>query len=178
MPYINQARRDELNSLTNFNWPKTAGELNFLFTQALIYSESKHVLDTALTTFATSYLLQKDDMSYQLINDIMGAALCAGAEWSARTGKPHGWRTDCIKEFLVWFYQDIGHPYEQEKREKNGDVYPVSLGGTAPEAWPKDSTKEERDYVRDLLSGDAFTIIDMDLPVGQAPGRQYGPETA
>lgn len=167
MPYINQKRRDELNTMSKYHPPQTAGELNYRFTQALIYSEDQNTLDTALTVFATGYIMSKDELSYQVLNDIMGAALCAGAEWSARTGIHRGWRTECLKDFLVWFYKDIARPYEEEKCKKNGDVYPARFGGTAKEEWPRVTTPSEVDLMRGIFPDN-----------GQAPIGQYGPETA
>lgn len=177
MPYIRQERREVLNNMSKYNPPQTPGELNYQFTQAMIYSETKKTLDQAFATFSLGYILEKE-LGYATINDIMGALICAGAEWAARTGKSHCWQTDALKDYMAWFYKDIATPYEKDKRAKNGDVYPVRLGGTAKEEWPKYVSEEERDLIKDisLLSG-AF-IKDDDLSVGQAPIGQYGPETA
>ena len=80
MPYINRVRRAQIQSGES---PKTPGELN--------YSITLEILD---------YCLGKD-LSYQLINDIVGALEGAKLE----------------------FYRRVAVPYEDKKILENGDVY-------------------------------------------------------
>lgn len=81
MPYIKQERRKELvaGSLPI----ETPGELNFKFTSDINY-----------------YIVNKG-LSYQTINDIVGALEGAKLE----------------------FYRRVAAPYEDTKIKENGDVY-------------------------------------------------------
>jgi hypothetical protein len=83
MPYIKQERRALLIPAADIA-PKTAGELNFQFTQ-----------------LALAYLRVRG-LSYQTINDIVGALEGAKLE----------------------FYRRVAAPYEDTKIKENGDVYP------------------------------------------------------
>jgi hypothetical protein len=81
MPYISQSRRDALG--TGNVVPATAGELNYMLTrQCLAYMSGQ-------------------DLSYQTINDVMGALQGATLE----------------------MYRRVAVPYEDYKLELNGDVY-------------------------------------------------------
>ena len=87
MPYIKQARRDALRK--NGHDMEGAGELNYLLTRlALLYIEQRGGVEC---------------LSYQMINDIIGAFEGAKME----------------------FYRRIAVPYEQSKIRTNGDVYPL-----------------------------------------------------
>jgi len=84
MPYIKQKDRFRL---ADTQIPHTAGELNYL-----------------ITTTCIDYLNQADEthgMSYQIINDIMGALEGAKQE----------------------FYLRVAIPYEKSKIKENGDVF-------------------------------------------------------
>lgn len=81
MPYITQSDRSELITLEHS--PETSGELNYLFTHYIVdYVEEK-------------------GLSYQTINDVVGALEGAKME----------------------FYRRVAVPYETRKCEENGDVY-------------------------------------------------------
>lgn len=81
MPYIDEGRRYEIDS--GYGAPSTAGELNYYLTMTLL-----------------RYVGEKK-LSYQTINDIIGALEGAKLE----------------------FYRRIVVPYEDKKKEENGDVY-------------------------------------------------------
>lgn len=81
MPYIQQTRRDAL--LKNELDMQSAGELNYTLTRILL-----------------RYMKQKG-LSYQTINDILGALEGAKAE----------------------FYRRVAVPYEKTKLKENGDFY-------------------------------------------------------
>ncbi len=83
MPYISQGRRHELADLDNDERTQTPGELNYM-----------------LTLFCKDYL-DRHGLSYQTINDIVGALEGAKLE----------------------FYARVARPYEDEKIKQNGDVY-------------------------------------------------------
>lgn len=80
MPYIKQERREELTDLPA---PETPGELNYLLTVVC-----RNYLDAKL-------------LSYQSINDVVGALEGAKLE----------------------FYRRVAAPYEDSKIKENGDVY-------------------------------------------------------
>lgn len=80
MPYIKQIRK---TCLEGGDDPKNPGELNFLVTECV-----KEYLDA-------------HGLSYQTINDIMGALEGAKLE----------------------FYRRVAGPYEDIKIKENGDVY-------------------------------------------------------
>ena len=80
MPYIQPESRD---SLIQSREAQSPGELNFLFTKDVVgYVERK-------------------GLSYQTINDVLGALDGARAE----------------------FYRRVAAPYEDQKIKENGDVY-------------------------------------------------------
>jgi hypothetical protein len=81
MPYIKQLDRDALQCGTRK--ADTAGELNYTF-----------------TLFALEYI-QRKGLSYQHINDVLGALDGAKLE----------------------FYRRLAAPYEDKKIAENGDVY-------------------------------------------------------
>jgi hypothetical protein len=81
MPYIKKLRREELEKEGYF--PSNVGELNYI-----------------LTLISREYMETKG-LSYQTINDIIGALEGAKLE----------------------FYRRIASPYEDEKITENGDVY-------------------------------------------------------
>ena len=64
-----------------------------------VYPETPGELNYCLTTLCTSYLSQ--GMSYKVLNEIIGALEC------------------CKQEF----YSRVIVPYEEKKKEENGDVF-------------------------------------------------------
>ena len=82
MPYIKQARRDELAEVDGIASPDNAGELNY-----------------AITLLLTAYV-EQHGLSYQHINDCMGACSGAAAE----------------------FYRRVAVKYEEAKIKENGDM--------------------------------------------------------
>jgi len=83
LPYIKQEQREELFDNPEYNQPDNPGELNFMFSQ-----------------YCRNYIDTKG-LSYQTINDIVGALEGAKLE----------------------FYARVVRPYEDKKIEENGDVY-------------------------------------------------------
>lgn len=81
MPYIKKEYRDEIKA--GIVIPATAGELNYQFTECIV-----------------NYIRQCG-MSYQTVNDIVGALEGAKLE----------------------FYRRVAAPYEEEAIQRNGDVY-------------------------------------------------------
>lgn len=90
MPYITQDRRTEFE--VYFPHKLTCGDLNYM-----------------ITKLCCGYM-EQHGLSYQTINDILGALDGASKE----------------------FYRRIAIPYENTKITANGDVYPV---GTTDAMW-------------------------------------------
>lgn len=82
MPYIQKQRRDELEAGFVAS-PDTPGELNYMLTKLCVTYCAEH------------------GISYQRINDVLGALEGAKLE----------------------FYRRLAAPYEDKKIAENGDVY-------------------------------------------------------
>jgi hypothetical protein len=80
MPYIKYERREKIAMLDN---PRTVGELNYLITSACVE------------------WIERNDLSYSTINEVIGVLECAKLE----------------------FYRRMASPYEDKRKEENGDVY-------------------------------------------------------
>lgn len=110
MPYITQAARfdmlEEMRSYSTTPSTDTAGELNYLISSILV-----------------NYILN-NGLSYQSINDIIGALDGASKE----------------------FYRRVVVPYEDLKRHQNGDVYQDILAEASEtsEAWADRMRKDNR----------------------------------
>lgn len=83
MPYVTEHTRTNLQ--LGFVHPHTAGELNYKLTLQLL-----------------NYI-EYNNLSYQTINDVIGALEGAKLE----------------------FYRRVAVPYENRKIKENGDVYPA-----------------------------------------------------
>jgi hypothetical protein len=83
MPYIPDANRKEVDPQYESRSPRNPGELNYVF-----------------TTLIKRYL-EDQEISYQTINDVMGALEGAKLE----------------------FYRRVAVPYENTKLSLNGDAY-------------------------------------------------------
>lgn len=81
MPYINAKARERLN---NGGHPETPGELNY-----------------AITKLVDDYLIQKGEIRYAHVNEVIGAIECAKLE----------------------LYRRVAAPYEDQKITEAGDVY-------------------------------------------------------
>lgn len=86
MPYIHPDRRAKLDKFAALP-PQTPGELNYRITKQITQYLASQDLDQAL--------------SYDVINDVLGALEGAKLE----------------------FYRRIATPYEERKLAQNGDVY-------------------------------------------------------
>lgn len=86
MPYINQTERSMLDprKLEGITFPTKAGELQFV-----------------IACYIERFIKHGNGLSYQTINDIVGALEGAKLE----------------------FYRRVAAPYENDKCEENGDVY-------------------------------------------------------
>ncbi len=89
MPYVKKERRLEWFDCQDGFGPETPGELNYLFTKLIkLYMRGKAEYGTK-------------PLTYQTVNDILGALEGAKAE----------------------FYRRVVVPYEDQKILENGDVY-------------------------------------------------------
>lgn len=94
MPYIDRQTREDM---LHGELPYTVGELNF-----------------AITTICNAYVTELG-LSYQIINDVIGALEAAKQE----------------------FYRREAVPYETDKLQENGDVYleKIIRGAKGPGRW-------------------------------------------
>lgn len=120
MPYITQDRRRELTAGRHTHAPETAGELNFLMTLVLISGISEEYVIGRINALAFNYIKDRG-LSYQIINDILGAMFGANAEYHRRTGSSM-W-TETMQVLMASFYREVAAPYEDTKIAANGDVY-------------------------------------------------------
>lgn len=81
MPYVTAIWRTDLD--LGLTVPFTPGELNYKITRQIINYMSNH------------------ELSYQTINDVVGA----------------------LENAKMEFYRRVAVPYEEQKRMENGDVY-------------------------------------------------------
>jgi hypothetical protein len=87
MPYVDKVTREVLQSKAKF--ADHPGQLNYLFTQQII-----------------AYV-KENGLSYQTINDVVGA----------------------LEGCKLEFYRRVAVPYEETKIKENGDVYPDHMIG-------------------------------------------------
>lgn len=117
MPYIKQEQR---GSLAANEFPKEAGELNYLFTRACVEATDVAALEKRLVEIAENYWLGAP-AKYQRINDVLGALEGARREWKRRKG---GFPFDSsVSRAAGKFYDKYAGPYEDPKIVENGDVY-------------------------------------------------------
>ncbi len=86
MPYVDKEARVRLDGGAA---PQNAGELNYVITRCV-----------------DEYLIQKGNLRYANINEVIGVLECAKLE----------------------LYRRIAVPYEDGKKEASGDVYKVATG--------------------------------------------------
>jgi hypothetical protein len=123
MPYIKTERR---TAILEGDTMKNAGELNFAITSALIDS-------TSLTDAADRYAqmamdaqriaeryLHAEPLTYQRINDAVGALFCAAGEYRRRVGD--AFVAIVLGNVAALIYNRTAVPYEIAKIEENGDL--------------------------------------------------------
>ena len=116
MPYVDKEARRRLES----DYPQSAGELNYVITKALFSGLTNSRLSAHLLAVFEQYV-EDSGLSYQTLNDIMGA--CSGAvfEHTRRKGRPHQQEVTVI-QILRDFYNEVAGPYENTKIASNGDI--------------------------------------------------------
>ena len=117
MPYIRE--EDRIAVITR--GPIISGELNYVITKlAIKFKDTPMTLRVFIKKSILQYLGERQ--SYTLFNEVMGVLECARFEYLRRMGY------DLLvnESFLAlekWLYFDIIAPYEDKKKEENGDVY-------------------------------------------------------
>ncbi len=125
MPYIKSEDREYVKD----NGPRTAGELNYVVTVALIANDHPEITKEDITgalfpmfqALIGNYITDKG-LSYQTLNDIVGALIGARLEFQRRKDRSN-LLCDELMQFLGDFYMNIVGPYEDRKIIDNGDVY-------------------------------------------------------
>jgi hypothetical protein len=128
MPYISADRKAVLLGEAAPSLCQKAGELNYLFTMAALALrdqppgyETSHTLYRDLMVIAHGYVAASP-LSYQRINDVLGALVGAQTELVRRLETA---RFDKTFEYArMDFYRAVAVPYELRMIEQNGDVYP------------------------------------------------------
>jgi hypothetical protein len=123
MPYIDCRRRAPI--LEEGALPLNAGELNFAITSYLIDStpiidpsERVATIQHGVRLICDRYLIE--GLTYQRINDVMGALHCAGLEYRRRTGDTLA--QTALLNMARLTYDRIAVPYELQKIDANGDL--------------------------------------------------------
>jgi hypothetical protein len=125
VPYITLEARDRI---AEGGHPRDPGELNYVISKLLIDSarytyhsgERSKFINREVRNACDVYILRSDRMSYQRINDVVGALICAGHEYARRTGDVFP-RTLCA-DIASDFYTAVAVPYELKKIQENGDL--------------------------------------------------------
>lgn len=120
MPYITKDRR-RLVGLCG-EPPQNCGELNYMFSMAVLESDDMRGLQSELGALCHQYIINKG-LKYQHINDVVGAIFGAKAEMVRRTGRH---KFDSLFDDVARsFYAAVAAPYEDTKIAENGDLpYP------------------------------------------------------
>lgn len=140
MPYLTADRKRQLRHDPT---PETAGDLTYLITDALLKRSSTEGLVEAFDRFIETYLLQRP-LRFERFAAVLGSLDAArreyarrnpGGTWSDSRGRlhsnyiPNSWiPASAVLHFLeayaAHFYDEHVAPYEDDKIEQNGDVYP------------------------------------------------------
>lgn len=127
MPYIKMIERHLLHGQPNL--VNTVGQLNYLVTLAALdfergkTDEEKSIRN--IKAIIQDYVANAGPViNYQIVNDVVGALMCASLELGRRLGDV------TASQFLIGvigndFYDEIAAPYEDGKIIENGDVYDV-----------------------------------------------------
>lgn len=132
MPYLD---RDSILRVDTTGVLEAPGDLNWLVTRACIqYAEDRNLtnLNEKIDRYVSSYCNQLGD-SYTTYNNVVGAIVCCGLEFERRSDRIARIASDrsaltevsaALKEWVASFYEGTVTPYECDKLECNGDVYP------------------------------------------------------
>lgn len=120
MPYIDKAARQELDRFERH--PTTPGELNYMITMQVLLGEGmrQQVVFDRLLDRCRQYIGTKG-LSYQHINDVLGALYGASMELNRRC-RHMGVECLLLREVALRFYETVAAPYEDTKITANGDL--------------------------------------------------------
>lgn len=119
MPYVDAETRAKLQS----GMPPTGpGELNYKLTMAILAQPwtRQQVLFDWMLELGKQYI-RENGLSYQRINDVLGAYAGAALELLRRT-RNYGIEARLLREVAERFYSDVAAPYEDTKIAANGDL--------------------------------------------------------
>lgn len=127
MPYITQERRKKIDCGAT---PANCGELNYAVTMRLLLLRGRDNLEEARASVGrvVANYITLQPMSYQRINDVLGALEGARREIVRRLGPLTGATPDV--RILSWllesiaseFYRTVAASYEDTKIAANGDL--------------------------------------------------------
>lgn len=120
MPYIKMSRREAIDAGAA---PENCGELNYAVTVACIRHGHKSMseLRALILCYLSSYVL-REKLSYQRINDILGALDGARRELARRCKRDTVATGILLQDIATDFYGLYAAPYEDEKIKTNGDI--------------------------------------------------------
>lgn len=122
MPYIKPEARAAVETERSV---RTPGELNYSLTAfAIELKDDMPRLHAAIRLTVASYLIEKGypTFNYALLNEVIGALMCASMERARRIGKIDAAAME-LSDACADFYKEICIPYEDKAIAKNGDVY-------------------------------------------------------
>ncbi len=118
MPYITPEERKQLFLGKK---PSTPGQLNYVITLLALKLKDYPVdLRRGIRDAILEYLGGR--ASYTLFNEVMGVLECARLEFLRRVGYDV-YINDSFDSMEKWLYTQFIGPYEDKKKEENGDVY-------------------------------------------------------
>lgn len=121
MPYIVQERRVALDS--EFGQPQHCGELNYKISiLCLRFGYGGDLIDLKRQLLAVCEQYARQSLSYQRINDVMGALDCAARELARRDKRDTALTQMMLRGCAKDFYDLIAAPYEDTKITANGDL--------------------------------------------------------
>jgi hypothetical protein len=118
MPYITQ---DERKQIALGKKIETPGQLNYVITDIVLRlkDSGRIVMKAFIKDVILTYLNGR--ASYTLFNEVMGVLECARFEFLRRKGYD-AYIDQIFLELKNWLYSFVA-PYEDRKKEENGDVY-------------------------------------------------------
>lgn len=130
MPYLSRARKHELDAGIR---PTTPGDLTYLLTRvALGESGGEATFEEAVDAAVERYF-ERRDIRYASFAEVLGCLLSAKLEYARRVCEDQQLRNALaspaivgykFEQYIKDFYRNRVAPYEDQKIEENGDVYP------------------------------------------------------
>lgn len=136
VPYISKSRRTTLDEYLihlvadgyqanplSVAGPQNCGELNYCLTTTCLRYDRAHLgsLETNLFKVAAHYFTAKP-LSYQRINDLIGAGACAVLEIGRRCPGTKKFEILALTSLCRRAYAEFAVAYENQKIVENGDI--------------------------------------------------------